>query len=283
MQNGSTNCVVPRYLSEACKITYNRFKYKGRYEMTKHQKTYTQVVDYFRERILAGELRPGDKLPPEREVAEELGVSRNSVREAIKVLDMTGVISSQQGSGNYITCDFDKSIAQTMTMMFAMHRVDYSMISQVRYTLERQAFSLACDKATEEQIEEIEQLIAELDASDDERVRARKDKEIHYKISKASGNVLIADILEACSGVIDTFVVDMRAKIMRNERDKERLNNSHRELVQALRDGDREKGFKALDHHFELIDVILEEEKIVITGEDVLRRRKELSEEENLA
>lgn len=251
--------------------------------MTKHQKTYTQVVDYFRERILAGELRPGDKLPPEREVAEELGVSRNSVREAIKVLDMTGVISSQQGSGNYITCDFDKSIAQTMTMMFAMHRVDYSMISQVRYTLERQAFSLACDRATEEQIEEIEQLIAELDASDDERVRARKDKEIHYKISKASGNVLIADILEACSGVIDTFVVDMRAKIMRNERDKERLNNSHRELVQALREGDREKGFKALDHHFELIDVILEEEKIVITGEDVLRRRKELSKEENLA
>ena len=88
--------------------------------MEKQEKAYKGVIEYFKNRIMAGELRPGEKLPPEREIAQMLEVSRNSVREALRIMDMTGVISSQQGSGNYITCEFQKSIAETMGMMFAM-------------------------------------------------------------------------------------------------------------------------------------------------------------------
>ena len=85
--------------------------------MEKQEKAYKGVIEYFKNRIMAGELRPGEKLPPEREIAQMLEVSRNSVREALRIMDMTGVISSQQGSGNYITCEFQKSIAETMGMM----------------------------------------------------------------------------------------------------------------------------------------------------------------------
>ena len=85
--------------------------------MERQQKAYKGVIDYFKKKIMDGELRPGEKLPPERDIAERLNVSRNSVREAIRIMDMTGVISSQQGSGNYITCEFQKSLAETMTMM----------------------------------------------------------------------------------------------------------------------------------------------------------------------
>lgn len=67
--------------------------------MERQQKAYKGVIDYFKKKILDGELRPGEKLPPERDIAERLNVSRNSVREAIRIMDMTGVISSQQGSG----------------------------------------------------------------------------------------------------------------------------------------------------------------------------------------
>ena len=74
--------------------------------MERQQKAYKGVIDYFKKKIMDGELRPGEKLPPERDIAERLNVSRNSVREAIRIMDMTGVISSQQGSGNYITCEF---------------------------------------------------------------------------------------------------------------------------------------------------------------------------------
>ena len=96
--------------------------------MEKQQKAYKGVIDYFKKKIMDGELRPGEKLPPERDIAEQLNVSRNSVREAIRIMDMTGVISSQQGSGNYITCEFQKSIAETMGMMFAMSQINYQHI-----------------------------------------------------------------------------------------------------------------------------------------------------------
>ena len=107
--------------------------------MEKQEKAYKGVIEYFKNRIMAGELRPGEKLPPEREIAQMLEVSRNSVREALRIMDMTGVISSQQGSGNYITCEFQKSIAETMGMMFAMSQINYQQISQIRYALEQKA------------------------------------------------------------------------------------------------------------------------------------------------
>lgn len=94
-----------------------------------------------------------------------LEVSRNSVREALRIMDMTGVISSQQGSGNYITCEFQKSIAETMGMMFAMSQINYQQISQIRYALEQQAFALAIEQASESQMEALEELVKRLDRS----------------------------------------------------------------------------------------------------------------------
>ena len=156
--------------------------------VAKNQKTYGIVVDYFKKKILTGDLKPGEKLPPEREIAEELGVSRNSVREAIRFMDMTGVISSQQGSGNYITCDFQSSLEETMGMMFAMDQIDYIQISQIRYSLERLAFTLALDHASEEEIKLMEDCVNKLDKSTDASVNNELDKKIHYTLARASGD-----------------------------------------------------------------------------------------------
>ena len=100
--------------------------------MAREEKAYARVIEKVKTMILSGELKPGEKLPPEREFAEKLEVSRNSVREAIRIMDMMGIVSSQQGSGNYVTCEFQKSITETMAMMFAMDQIDYIQISQIR-------------------------------------------------------------------------------------------------------------------------------------------------------
>ena len=220
--------------------------------MEKQEKAYKGVIEYFKNRIMAGELRPGEKLPPEREIAQMLEVSRNSVREALRIMDMTGVISSQQGSGNYITCEFQKSIAETMGMMFAMSQINYQQISQIRYALEQQAFALAS------QMETLEELVKRLDRSMDEQENARIDKQIHFTLAQASGNVLLLNILEACSGVIDTFIRNMRAEILRTKEAKEALNLCHRQIAEALRNKDNAAGKDALDRHFRMIDEILE-------------------------
>ena len=223
--------------------------------MEKQEKAYKGVIEYFKNRIIAGELRPGEKLPPEREIAQMLEVSRNSVREALRIMDMTGVISSQQGSGNYITCEFQKSIAETMGMMFAMSQINYR---QIRYALEQQAFDLAVEHASESQMDALEELVKRLDRSMDEQENARIDKQIHFTLALASGNVLLLNILEACSGVIDTFIRNMRAEILRTKEAKEALNLCHRQIAEALRNKDNAAGKDALDRHFRMIDEILE-------------------------
>lgn len=185
--------------------------------MAREEKAYARVIEKVKTMILSGELKPGEKLPPEREFAEKLEVSRNSVREAIRIMDMMGIVSSQQGSGNYVTCEFQKSITETMAMMFAMDQVNDKQISQVRYSLEVLAFTLALDRVREEDLAK----------------------------------------MEACSGVFDILIEDMRYGILKNENRKTELNECHRHLVDALREGDREKGLQALKWHFEMIDEVL--------------------------
>ena len=225
--------------------------------MAREEKAYARVIEKVKKMILSGELKPGEKLPPEREFAEELEVSRNSVREAIRIMDMMGIVSSQQGSGNYVTCEFQKSIPETMAMMFAMDQVNDKQISQVRYSLEVLAFTLALDRVREEDLAKMEECVEKLDKNGDSKNNATLDKIIHYTLARASGNQLLIDILEACSGVFDIFIEDMRYGILKNENRKTELNECHRHLVDALREGDREKGLQALRWHFEMIDEVL--------------------------
>ena len=96
-----------------------------------------------------------------------------------------------------------------------------------------------------------------LDKSTDASVNNELDKKIHYTLARASGNILILDILEACSGVIDEFVKDLRREIIQEESSKEALNDCHHRIVRALREHDREAGILALKEHFSMIDKIL--------------------------
>lgn len=225
--------------------------------MAREERAYARVIEKVKKMILSGELKPGEKLPPEREFAEKLEVSRNSVREAIRIMDMMGIVSSQQGSGNYVTCEFQKSITETMAMMFAMDQVNDKQISQVRYSLEVLAFTLALDRVREEDLAKMEECVEKLDKNGDSKNNATLDKIIHYTLARASGNQLLIDILEACSGVFDILIEDMRYGILKNENRKTELNECHRHLVDALREGDREKGLQALKWHFEMIDEVL--------------------------
>lgn len=225
--------------------------------MAREEKAYARVIEKVKTMILSGELKSGEKLPPEREFAEKLEVSRNSVREAIRIMDMMGIVSSQQGSGNYVTCEFQKSITETMAMMFVMDQVNDKQISQVRYSLEVLAFTLALDRVREEDLAKMEECVEKLDKNGDSKNNATLDKIIHYTLARASGNQLLIDILEACSGVFDILIEDMRYGILKNENRKIELNECHRHLVDALREGDREKGLQALKWHFEMIDEVL--------------------------
>ncbi|MDF2513297.1 MAG: regulatory protein GntR [Herbinix sp.] len=227
-------------------------------EKNVQQKSYRKVIDYIKEQIRAGNLEIGGKLPAERELSNLLGISRNSVREAIRTLDIMGVIVSQHGAGNYLTGNFEHNLVETMSMMFFLNQIDYQQISQLRRALEMQALTLAIDNITLPEIELLERTIAKLE-KEAEEINVILDKQLHYGIAKASKNTLVISILNALSEVIDQFIYDLRRDILSTEDSRKILNEAHDEMLKSLITKDKNLAYSAINKHFDIIDIKLKE------------------------
>ena len=102
------------------------------------ERAYEKIINYVEQQVMQGRYKKGDKLPPERELAALLGASRNSVREGLGILERMGAISSQQGAGNFISDNFEKTLVEVMTLMFILEEGTFREISEFRYALETQ-------------------------------------------------------------------------------------------------------------------------------------------------
>ncbi len=223
-----------------------------------HKKSYIKVIDYIKSQIRDGKLITGGKLPAERELSVILGVSRNSVREAIRTLDIMGVISSQQGAGNYLTGNFENNLVESMSIMFLLNQIDYQQISQLRRGLEMQALMLAIDNISDRDVKNLVEINNKLENQTEEN-NVILDKKLHYNIAKASNNTLIIDILQALSELIDQFIVDLRREILSSDSSKVRLQEAHTEMVQSLISRDKNLAYEAINKHFGIIDEKLRE------------------------
>jgi GntR family transcriptional repressor for pyruvate dehydrogenase complex len=227
-------------------------------ETGSHKKSYTKVTDYIKKQIREGTLKIGQKLPTERDLSEILGVSRNSVREAIRTLDIMGVISSQQGAGNYLTGNFESNLVESISMMFLLKQIDYQQISQLHRGLELQALMLAIDNISDEEIEEQKKIMRQLE-HETEEINVILDKRFHYNIALASKNVLIIDILQALSDLLDQFIYDLRRDILRTQDSRSILNEAHQEMMESLITKDKKLASEAIQKHFGIVDEKLHE------------------------
>lgn len=222
-----------------------------------HTKSYTKVIQYIKSSIKEGRLKLGEKLPAERELSDMLGISRNSVREAIRSLDIMGIITSQHGAGNFLTGNFENNLVETLSMMFLLDQIDYRQISQLRRALEMQALMLAIDNITDVQIEQLKKIVSQLE-HETEDFNVILDKQLHYNIALASDNNLIIGILKALSDLVDQFIVDLRREILSTEDSRLRLDEAHQDMVNSLIHRDRNLAYEAINKHFGVIDEKLE-------------------------
>jgi GntR family transcriptional repressor for pyruvate dehydrogenase complex len=221
------------------------------------QKSYKKVIEYIKKQIMAGELSIGEKLPAERELSEMIGISRNSVREAIRTLDVMGVISSQHGAGNYVTGNFENNLVESLSMAFLLNRINYRQISELRRALEMQALSLAIDNITSQEIRQLEEIASQLEKTTEPN-NVILDKKLHYNIALASRNTLIISILQALSEVIDQFIIDLRREIL-NSSSREGLMEAHSKMIRSVVTRNRALAYEAITAHFNIIDEKLRE------------------------
>ena len=146
-------------------------------------KTYESLFNYFSEQILAGNLKLNDKLPTEREIAEKHGISRNSVRETMHMLEIMGLIECVQGSGNYIRCNPMSYMLRSANMIMALMETDPSEIFYLRNGNEYAAVKLAISHATKEELENMRHVLLEMEQPMSAKASARLDVEFQDRKS----------------------------------------------------------------------------------------------------
>lgn len=190
-------------------------------------KTYEYVFNYFSEQILSGELKMNDKIPPEREIAEKLGVSRNSVREVMHMLEISGLIECLQGSGNYIRCDTNEYMTRTANMVMALLDIDYTEIFYLRQGYEIVALKRAMEEATPEELEKMHQILLKMDEAVGIKESTDLDIQFHAVLMEASHNRLLQMYYSMLGNLMDQFIKDFRSRILVDKRRAENLRKSH--------------------------------------------------------
>lgn len=219
----------------------------------KNTKVYEEVVEHIKRMVENGELKSGDKLPTERAMAEELNVSRASIREAIRSLEVIGLIESRQGAGNYIRKDFSEILLEPLSMIFMLQQGSAIDIYELREVLELSTIMLSAKRISKEELQTLKELIDKFKSSEIESDNVMIDKEFHYTIVKAANNKLITNLLNVVSELIDKFITDSRKIILESSQNKEKLLELHERIYIALEERDDYKAYTALKEHFELI------------------------------
>jgi GntR family transcriptional regulator, transcriptional repressor for pyruvate dehydrogenase complex len=160
-----------------------------------------EAIDKIKEMIVSGELGPGDRLPKETVLADRLGLSRNSLREAVRALAMIHVLDVRQGDGTYVTSLEPRLLLDAMTFVVDFHRDDTVLaFLEVRRILEPAATAMAAQHMADAQIEELRQLLAALEDCPTVEALVANDLEFHRLIAVGSGNSVLASLIHNLSG-----------------------------------------------------------------------------------
>jgi GntR family transcriptional repressor for pyruvate dehydrogenase complex len=207
-----------------------------------------QVVSYVRSLIERGEVRRGDRLPAERDLAAQIGVSRPTVRAGLRALAAMGVVQSRHGSGTFIPDGPPSLASEPLSFQAALHGFTREEMYETRRILEVGAAALAAERATPDQMATLAEEVAGLFASlDDPRVFLVHDISFHRGVATASGNPIVASLVEMVSALYYERRRDTAARA--SDRDLRDAAEAHRRIYQAIRAHDAEAARRAMHDH----------------------------------
>jgi GntR family transcriptional repressor for pyruvate dehydrogenase complex len=160
-----------------------------------------EAINKIKDMIVSGELGPGDRLPKEADLADRLGLSRNSLREAVKALSLIRVLDVRQGDGTYVTSLEPRLLLDAMTFVVDFHRDDTVLeFLEVRRILEPAATAMAALAMPDAQIGQLRAILDELPADPSVEALVANDLEFHRRIALGSGNSVLCSLIESLSG-----------------------------------------------------------------------------------
>lgn len=204
-----------------------------------------RLLDYF----TTGTLQPGDRLPPERQLAASMGVGRSAIREALAALELLGVVDVRPGSGTYLRGRASELLPQTLSWGMLIGAPKTRELIEVRHALEVQAARLAAATSGAGTVAELEERLATMEFHVDSNYGAfvAADMHFHQTIARAADNALLEDLLQSVRSLIRIWVE--RAL---NDSDQARLACAeHRTVLEALRANNADAAASAMSRHMD--------------------------------
>ena len=220
----------------------------------KRSRVWEDIVTQILQLMSDGNLTAGSRLPSERELASRLGVSRPSVREAMRQLELMGVIESRQGSGAFVKEVSDEDLVQPLALLLRGRKHLLRDILETRRVIEPHLAQLAAEQATPADIEALAGLVSQQQA----KVQAGKlaieeDTSFHHRLAQASGNRVLLLLVESCMDLL-------RESRKRNLQSPERAHRSvegHADLLRAIKQHDPDSAFEAMVRHLDGIEAAI--------------------------
>lgn len=216
---------------------------------------YEKVFLFLREKLLGGALRPGDLLLPERELAEQLGVSRPVVREALRALAMIGVVEIRERVGTFVRKPDVSVLGDIFAFTLAQDGGVIEDIMQARVAIECQAIRLACQRITPQDLEEVSQALHRIkDTIDSPDDGGDADFDFHSAIVRASKSDTLISMYTAMRPLFISLHRERRAVVHSDPALKPQIVDDHRKIFRALAERDAESADKQLRMHFQIGD-----------------------------
>lgn len=212
--------------------------------------------------IAAGTLQPGARLPAERQLAERMGVSRPSLREAIQKLASKGLLHSRQGGGTFVSASLSSGLTDPLMRVLEQHPGARFDVLEVRHGLEGQAAYYAALRATDadrkrirERFERMSRLHVE---GDDPLAEARADADFHLSIAEASHNIVLLHVMRSLFSVLQNSIRHSLDKLYTLPRLFESLSSQHEQMMRCILAGDPDAARHAAQAHLVFVEESLQ-------------------------
>jgi GntR family transcriptional regulator, transcriptional repressor for pyruvate dehydrogenase complex len=217
------------------------------YKLVRTSRLYEQIVQQIEESIVQGRLKPGDQLPPERELAQQCGVSRTAVREAVKALREKGLVEAYSGRGTFITDGTTQAVRQSLDLMVKIGQAEgFKHLAEVRAILEPEIAAFAATRIQESELATMREAIAAMDRTrDDPDAFIEADLDFHLALAEGAANPLILSLLDSIVGLLR----EQRLRIFRVPTGSERGQICHKQILDAVERHDPQAAREAMREH----------------------------------
>jgi len=228
------------------------YQFMNAFHSVKRGKISERIAQQIKSKILSGSMKPGDKLPPERELVQRFQASRISVREALKSLEASGLLAIKPGSGVFITEINSKLMSESLSSILRIQKTSVNQLTEARVILEPNIARLASERITPQDLLKLEQNIRDTSKtlkSDSPSLTSSQNIEFHSLIAEATHNTVIALTMKTLFTVLKEMTVEITDDLSKRKKISADAVRYHRKILRALREKDSKKVYELMLKH----------------------------------